>query len=152
MEGSGPVSERYRFCKLAKGKRKRCDIIAGNPDVPPKATYDKTGFRGSTGRVRLRRRRHRARDDALAVASAERTTAVAEDAGSLRPRRPPVSRLSRGALGRAGDAFASCSARGDRRQGLHGDAARTRYRRPFADAGARRFALVRALPRTGRQG
>src|SRR2546429_8640810 len=84
---------RCRFRKLANGKRKRCDIITGN-HLCPEATYDKTGCHGSTNRTRLRRRRYRAGDDALAVAFAQRTTAVAEDARSLRPGRPPGSRLS----------------------------------------------------------
>ena len=111
-----------------------------------------TSSRHSADRTRLRRRRHRAADDALAVASARRAAAVAEDAGGLCPRSPAMPGLSQRALGRAGDAGAVRRARGQRRQGLHGDAPRRRYRRPFPDAGAGGLALVRALPRTGRQG
>jgi len=113
---------------------------------------DKTGTRASTDRTRLRRRRPGAADDALAVASAQRAKAVGQNAGSLCPRCPPVSGISLRTLGRGGDAGAIRRARGQRRQGLHGDAARPRYWQPFPDAGACRLALVRTLPRAGRQG
>ena len=86
------------------------------------------------------------------IASARRTAAVAQDAGSLCPRRPPMPDLSRRALGHASDAEGLCRAGSQRRQGLHGDAPRRRHRWPLADAGAGRPALVRTLSGTGRQG
>src|ERR1700741_2237016 len=72
--------------KLANGKRKRCDIIRR---IRTPIVHDQACSVTSTDRTGLRRRHADAGDDALAVASARRTAAVAEDAGSLCPRRPP---------------------------------------------------------------
>ena len=95
---TGPVAGQS---KLANGKRKRCDIvrrIIGAQDKP----MAKPAPRRSTDRTRLRRRRHRAADDALAVASARRAAAVAEDAGGLCPRPPAMSGLSLASIGARG--------------------------------------------------
>src|SRR5207237_189842 len=58
----------------------------------------------------------------MAVASARRAAAVAEDAGSLCPRCQAMPRLPLRILGHAGDAGSLFAARSKRRQCLHGDA------------------------------
>src|SRR4029079_6972836 len=72
--------------------------------------HDQAGRVTPTDRTRLRRRKLRAGDDALAVASARRAAAVAEDARSLCPRRSSVPDLSRGALGQTRHAEGICRA------------------------------------------
>src|SRR6516225_1636157 len=59
-----------------------------------------------------------------------------------------MSRLSLRALGRARHAETLRGARGRRHQGLHGDAARRRDRRTFADAGAGGVAVLWPFSRT----
>src|SRR3977135_539075 len=120
-EDHAPVGASVRplpLAKLANGKRKKCDIVVRI--ITTKDSHGQASSRRSTDRAWLRRRRHRAADDALAVASARRATAVAEDARSLFPRSAPVSRLSLRTPGRAGGGFPFCRACGQGRAGSSG--------------------------------
>ena len=89
---------------------------------------------------------------ALAWASRQRTTHVAEDGRGLSARRRPVPRLPGRASGRGPVVVRFGGAQAGGRARLHGGAPRRRHRQPLAHADARRGALVRPLPRTQPQG
>ena len=140
--------------KLANGKRKRCDIMSDQrisapgsspwpkPSPPPFNRSNSTAP-PTTSRCEMTRW--------LSHLRAERRLSPKTLEAYARDLRQCLDFLCR-ALGRAGHAGAICRARGQRRQGLHGDAPRRRYRRPLADAGAGGLALVRPFPRTRGQG
>ncbi len=81
-----------------------------------------------------------------------RAADVAEDGRGLWARRPPVPRLPLRASRPPGDARGTLEAQAARRARLHGGAARRRHQQPVADAHVGGRALVRAVPRTQRQG